>query len=69
MAAVAVFAAWMAMAIRQFQQRIAAIDEVVRQARSRVQQADQALIEMRHLAQRLRGTAAADDTEEDRTLH
>jgi hypothetical protein len=69
MTAVAVFAGWLATAILQFQRRMSGIDEVVRQARQKVQQVDQSVQEMRQLAQRLRGTPAAEDSEEDRTIH
>jgi len=66
---VAVFAAWMATAIRQFQQRITGIDEVVRQARERVREAEVALTEMRQLAQKVRSASSVDDSEENRTIH
>lgn len=67
--AVAIFAAWMAGAIHQFQQRLAGIDEVVRQARSRVEQSEKVLAEMRELARRLRAGAEPRSNEEDRTIH
>ena len=67
--AVAVFAGWMATAIHQFQQRLAGIDEVVRQGKRRVEQSEAALEEMRRLAKSLRATSSADDNEEDRTVH
>jgi hypothetical protein len=66
---VAVFAGWMAMAIHQFQQRLAGIDEVVRQGKRRVEQSEAALEEMRRLAKALRTTTSVDDNEEDRTVH
>jgi hypothetical protein len=66
---VAVFAGWMAMAIHQFQQRLAGIDEVVRQGRRRVEQSEAVLEEMRRLAKSLRAATSVDDTEEDRTVH
>ncbi len=66
---VAVFAGWMATAIHQFQQRLAGIDEVVRQGKRRVEQSEAALEEMRRLAKSLRATSSADDNEEDRTVH
>ena len=40
LAGVAVFAGWMATAIHQFQQRLAGIDEVVRQGKRRVEQSE-----------------------------
>ncbi|MGH7820291.1 MAG: hypothetical protein ACREQ9_10990 [Candidatus Binatia bacterium] len=67
--AIAIFAAWMVVAIHQFQSRISGIDEVVRQARQRVEQSDQTLAEMRQLAQRLRASSSAEDSEENRTIH
>jgi hypothetical protein len=66
---VAVFAGWMAMAIHQFQQRLAGIDEVVRQGRRRVEQSEAVLEEMRRLAKSLRAATSVDDNEEDRTVH
>jgi hypothetical protein len=66
---VAVFAGWMATAIHQFQQRLAAMDEVVRQGRRRVEQSEAVLEEMRRLAKSLRTSSAVDDNEEDRTVH
>ena len=69
MAAVSVFAGWMTTAIHQFQNRMTGIDEVVRQARERVDRADQAISEMRQLSDRLRAASATDDSEEDRTVH
>jgi hypothetical protein len=66
---VAVFAGWMAMAIHQFQQRLAGIDEVVRQGKRRVEQSEAVLEEMRRLAKALRTTTSVDDNEEDRTVH
>src|SRR5262245_27065021 len=66
---VAVFAGWMAMAIHQFQQRLAGIDEVVRQGKRRVEQSEAALEEMRRLAKSLRAATSVDDNEEDRTVH
>jgi DNA-binding transcriptional LysR family regulator len=66
---VAVFAGWMATAIHQFQQRLAGIDEVVRQGKRRVEQSEAALEEMRRLAKSIRTTSAADESEEDRTVH
>ncbi|HSD10265.1 MAG TPA: hypothetical protein VLF14_04725 [Candidatus Binatia bacterium] len=66
---VAVFAGWMAMAIHQFQERLAGIDEVVRQGKRRVEQSEAVLAEMRRLAKSLRGTTSVDDNEEDRTVH
>jgi hypothetical protein len=67
--AVAVFSGWMATAIHQFQERLSGIDEVVRQARRRVEQSEQTLAEMRQLALRLRSQPRDDESEEDRTLH
>ena len=69
LAGVAIFAGWMATAIHQFQQRLAGIDEVVRQGKHRVEQSEAVLDEMRRLAKSLRGTASVDDNEEDRTVH
>lgn len=66
---VAVFAGWMATAIHQFQQRLAAMDEVVRQGRQRVEQSEAVLEEMRRLAKSLRSSSSVDDNEEDRTVH
>ena len=66
---VAVFAGWMATAIHQFQLRLAGIDEVVRQGKRRVEQSEAALEEMRRLAKSIRTTSAADESEEDRTVH
>ena len=66
---VAVFAGWMATAIHQFQQRLAAMDEVVRQGRRRVEQSEAVLEEMRRLAKSLRASSSVDDNEEDRTVH
>ncbi|MET0152092.1 MAG: hypothetical protein ABW298_05745 [Candidatus Binatia bacterium] len=66
---IAVFAGWMATAIHQFQQRLAAMDEVVRQGRRRVEQSEAVLEEMRRLAKSLRASSSADDNEEDRTVH
>ncbi len=66
---VAVFAGWMATAIHQFQQRLAAMDEVVRQGRRRVEQSEAVLEEMRRLAKSLRTSSSVDDNEEDRTVH
>ena len=66
---VAVFAGWMAMAIHQFHQRLAGIDEVVRQGKRRVEQSEAVLEEMRRLAKSLRATTSVDDNEEDRTVH
>ncbi|MEA2625202.1 MAG: hypothetical protein QOD06_1247 [Candidatus Binatota bacterium] len=65
---VAVFTGWMASAIQQFQQRLHGIDEVVRQGRTRVEQSDALLEEMRRVARRL-NAGAEDDKEEDRTIH
>jgi hypothetical protein len=66
---IAVFAGWMATAIHQFQQRLAAMDEVVRQGRRRVEQSEAVLEEMRRLAKSLRTSSSVDDNEEDRTVH
>jgi len=66
---VAVFAGWMATAIHQFQQRLAAMDELVRQGRRRVEQSEAVLEEMRRLAKSLRASSSVDDNEEDRTVH
>ena len=66
---VTVFAGWMATAIHQFQLRLAGIDEVVRQGKRRVEQSEAALEEMRRLAKSIRATSAADESEEDRTVH
>ena len=66
---VAVFAGWMATAIHQFQQRLAGIDEVVRQGKRRVEQSEAVLEEMRRLAKTLRASSSVDDNEEDRTVH
>ncbi len=66
---IAVFAGWMATAIHQFQQRLAAMDEVVRQGRRRVEQSEAVLEEMRRLAKSLRASSSVDDNEEDRTVH
>lgn len=66
---VSVFAGWMATAIHQFQQRLAGIDELVRQGKRRVEQSEAALEEMRRLAKSIRSSSAADDGEEDRTVH
>ncbi|MGH7823061.1 MAG: hypothetical protein ACREQ9_25155 [Candidatus Binatia bacterium] len=66
---VAVFSGWMATAIHQFQHRLSAIDEVVRQGKRRVEQSDLVLEEMRKLARSLRSSSRADETEEDRTVH
>jgi len=66
---VSVFAVWMATAIHQFQQRLAAMDEVVRQGRRRVEQSEAVLEEMRRLAKSLRASSSTDDNEEDRTVH
>ena len=68
LAGVAVFSGWMATAIHQFQERLAGIDEVVRQGKRRVEQSDLILEEMRRLARTLRASAASDE-EEDRTVH
>jgi hypothetical protein len=69
LAGVCVFAGWMATAIHQFQQRLAGIDEVVRQGKRRVEQSEAALEEMRRLAKSIRASSASDDGEEDRTVH
>ena len=69
LSAVSIFSGWMAAAVQQFQQRIAGIDEVVHQARRRVEQSETVLAEMRQLARRLRATASPEDNEEDRTIH
>ena len=69
LAGVAVFAGWMATAIHQFQQRLGAMDEVVRQGRHRVDQSEAVLEEMRRLAKSLRTSSSVDDNEEDRTVH
>ena len=69
LAGVAVFAGWMATAIHQFQQRLAGIDEVVRQGKRRVEQSEAVLEEMRRLAKSLRASSSADENEEDRTVH
>lgn len=69
LAGVAVFAGWMAIAIHQFQQRLAGIDEVVRQGQRRVEQSQATLEEMRRLARSIRSSAPRDDGEEDRTVH
>ena len=69
LAGVAVFAGWMATAIHQFQQRLAAIDEVVRQGKRRVEQSEAVLEEMRRLAKSMRTASSADENEEDRTVH
>jgi hypothetical protein len=66
---VAVFAGWMAMAIHQFQERLAGIDEVVRQGQRRVEQSEAVLDEMRRLAKALRATTSVEDNDEDRTVH
>lgn len=66
---VAVFAGWMATAIQQFQQRLAGIDEVLRQGKRRVEQSETALEEMRRLAKSIRSASASDDGAEDRTVH
>ncbi len=66
---VSVFAGWMATAIHQFQQRLAGIDEVVRQGNRRVEQSEAALEEMRRLAKSLRANSGSDESEEDRTVH
>ena len=66
---VAVFSGWMATAIHQFQHRLSAIDEVVRQGKRRVEQSDLILEEMRKLARSLRSSSRADESEEDRTVH
>lgn len=67
--AVSIFTGWMATAIHQFQQRLSAIDEVVRQGRRRMDQSDQALKEMRQLARQIRSSSQVDENEEDRTIH
>ena len=70
LAGIAVFTAWMATAIHQFQQRIEGIDEVVRQGRSRVEQSEALLEEMRKVARRMSSSASSEDEkEEDRTIH
>jgi hypothetical protein len=69
LSAVAIFAGWMAAAIYQFQHRLEGIDEVVRQARRRVEQSDAVLAEMQQLARRLRAASQHDENEGDRTLH
>ena len=69
MTAVSVFAGWMGTAIYQFQRRMTGIDEVVRQARQRVEQTDHALSEMRQLSNRLRTRSTTEDSEENRTIH
>ncbi len=66
---VAVFAGWLTTAIHQFQQRLAGIDEVIRQGKRRVEQSESALEEMRRLAKSIRSASASDDGEEDRTVH
>ncbi len=66
---VAVFSGWMATAIHQFQHRLSAIDEVVRQGKRRVEQSDLILEEMRKLARSLRSSSRVDENEEDRTVH
>ena len=69
LSAVSIFAGWMAAAIHQFQQRIAEIDEIVNQARHRVEHSDAVLAEMRNLARRLRASASQEENEENRTIH
>jgi hypothetical protein len=69
LAGVAVFAGWMATAIHQFQQRLAGIDEVVRQGKRRVEQSEAVLEEMRRLAKSMRAASSVDENEEDRTVH
>lgn len=69
MAAVSVFAGWMTTAIHQFQRRMTGIDEVVRQARQRVDHAEKVLSEMRQLSNRLRSSSSTEKREEDRTIH
>ena len=69
LAGVAVFAGWMATAIHQFQQRLAAIDEVVRRGKRRVEQSEAVLEEMRRLAKSMRTASSVDENEEDRTVH
>jgi hypothetical protein len=65
---VAIFAAWMASAIHQFQSRLSGIDEVIRQGRRRVEQSELVLEEMRRLARTLRASSE-EEKEEDRTVH
>jgi hypothetical protein len=69
LAGVAVFSAWMATAIHQFQARLAAIDEVVRQSKKRIEQSDRIAEEMRRLAKRMTGGPEAEEKEQGRTLH
>jgi len=66
---VALFTAWMATAIAQFQARLEGIDEVVRQGKERVDQTDALLEEMRGVARRLRTANPDAEKSERRTVH
>lgn len=67
--AVAIFTAWMATAIAQFQSRLEGIDEVIRQGRERMERTEAALEEMRTTARRLRTSAGQAEKAERRTVH